>query len=276
MVSRIIAFTKHNPRYLKFNRPEEDSFRYSVKKKRITLVVADGITRDPLGFREFPEKFDESAIKKFAASYPNPSPAKIAADLFCETFVRSGHEQVLKIFEECNNKIKRLNHGLKVDYLENDFAACVASGGVIENGILYWGFIADCGICVFNEKFELVFRTPDEGPRKEIDEDAKKSGKNWNQSEWRARVRSYYRNNTKNPFSYGAFTGEDSALKFVKCGKREIKEKDIVIFYSDGMGPLLFSGEINKLKNVAELENYVDKNLEKIQGAEGTIVAFEI
>jgi len=67
----ITAFTKHNPKYAYLNHPEEDSFKYSINEGgRVIVAVADGITRDRIG-----------------ESYPNPNPAKEAADLFCNSFL---------------------------------------------------------------------------------------------------------------------------------------------------------------------------------------------
>lgn len=277
MASLIFAFTKHNPKYTHFNHPEEDSFDYLIEKDKIIVAVADGITRDPIGIKDFPENPDKETIKKLMESYPKPSPAKKAADTFCKTFLKSKNsEKILEIFKEGNNQIKKINQNLNVDYLENDFAACVASGGIIKNNKLYYGFITDCGVCVYNSKFELIFRTPDEGPSKEIDKEAKRLGKNWNQAEWRAKVRSYYRNNPSNPLCYGALTGESSALKFIKTGETNVEKGNIIIFYSDGMAPLLYSEEIHKISNSKDFKKYLENNLEKMQGSEGTIVALQI
>ncbi|MDO8460431.1 MAG: hypothetical protein Q7S74_04940 [Nanoarchaeota archaeon] len=277
MEHSFIAFTKHNPKYSYLNHPEEDSFRYLFGKDKMVVVVADGVARDPIGVSEFPDNSDKEAMSKLMESYPRPSPAKKASDTFCNTFIKYDKKLViLDIFKECNNQIKKLNKGLVVDYLENDFAACVASGGIVESNILYYGFIGDCGVCVYDEKFQILFRTSDEVQGRKIHEEGRKLGKNRRQAEWRARVRSHYRNNKSNSLSYGALTGESSALHFIKTGKINVKKGNTVIFYSDGMAPLIYSEIVPKMKNLGDLENYIAKNLEEMEGTEGTIVAIKI
>jgi len=43
---KTIAFTKHNPKYARLNRPQEDSFKFKKLKNSMVVAVADGITRD--------------------------------------------------------------------------------------------------------------------------------------------------------------------------------------------------------------------------------------
>ncbi len=83
----LAAFTKHNPKFERYRPEKEDAFRYKTNGKIIIAVVADGITRDPIGIKTRPEFSDKKAMKETASNYPRPSPAKIAANLFCESFV---------------------------------------------------------------------------------------------------------------------------------------------------------------------------------------------
>jgi len=253
---KIIAFTKHNPKFEILNRPEEDSFKYVEKDGKIIIAVADGITRDLIN-----------------GKYPIPSPAKKAADIFCKSFLEKQN------FEYCNKKIAELNKNLKVDYLENDFAACVAVGGVIENTKLKYGFTSDCGVAVFDEKGILKFRTRDEGPAKYYKQrwnSEKMKGLTWEDDEARRLTRSEFRNNLDNPYSFGVFTGEDNAIKFVHTGNKKLNNKDYIIFYSDGFSSIIYSRKFNISREFNNLESYFDKNSNKIDGGEGTLVAVHL
>ncbi len=254
----MIAFTKHN---LRFRRPEEDSFDYDLNGKKIIVAVADGITRDSVN-----------------GKYPNPSPAKIAADLFVKSFISEAKRKnsIEKSIKNSNNKIAKLNSSLKVDYLANDYWACVGVGGVITNSKLEYGFIADCGVCVFSENGKLKFRTPNEGPnsRGSIDEDIRKKYKtSFTEEKGRKIIRSKYRNNIDEKLSYGAFTGEKSALGFLRTGDFDLSKGDYIVFYSDGFIPIIYSKEFNIAKEFNKLEDFFDSKLDKIDGSEGTIVA---
>jgi len=265
----ITAFTKHNPKYKDLNHPEEDSFKYSINEGgRVIVAVADGITRD-----------------RIVGSYPNPSPAKKAADLFCNSFLAYIRNRTLKdssikdAFRYGNRNIwRQLNNDRKVDYLENDFAGCVASGGVIENGKLHWGFITDCGVCVFDKYGKLKFRTPDEGPNSKGDikeEVEKKYNTSFKEAKGRKITRSEYRNNVNNPLAYGALTGEDSGMNYVRTGEIGLEKEDRVIFYSDGFLSLIYSDEFSEKisGDCLGIERLIESNLERIDGSEGTLVS---
>ena len=273
---KIIAFTKHNPKFEKYRPEEEDAFRYKVNGK-IIIAVADGITRDPTGIETFPEFSDKKAMEESARHYPRLSPAKTAANLFCESLIEYSENKKIneRLVKEAllfaNEQIyEKLNRKLEVDYLENDFAACVGSAGIIDNNILYYGFVADCGVCVFDRFGKLRFKTKNEGPNKRIDDEVrKKHNTGFKYARGRKIIRSLYRNNPKEPLSYGAFTGEENVAEFVRTGQLKLEQGDKVIFYTDGMNNLLdqISGKFNGL------EDFVDKNLDNINGAEATLVA---
>ncbi len=253
---KIITFTKHNPNVK--GRPEEDSFRYSKKSNEIIIAVADGITRD--------------LVK---GKYPDPSPAKIAADLFCESFLKKSSLRYV------NDQIKRLNNeeNPMKDYLENDFWACVAVGGVIKDYKLSYEFIADCGLAVFNKEGKLKFKTANEGPNSKgsIDEEVKKKySTGFNKPKGRKIIRSKYRNNLDEPLAYGALTGEKNAEHYVGGGEIDLEEEDYVLFYTDGMIPLIFSDKFDISSRFNSLEDYFDQNLERIDGAKGTLVAVRL
>lgn len=220
---------------------------------------------------------------EFFFKYPRPSPAKYAADAFCRVFqeiVLDFHDKnnnaIFEGFREANKEIKKLNetHNPSPDYLENDFWACVAAGAVLEKGILSYGFIADCGIAVFDDD-RLTFRTPNEGPNSKgsIDDDVlRKYQTTFAFPEGRKIIRSLYRNNPAEPLAYGALTGEESALQYVRTGQVEAKSlRDTIVVYTDGLEEAVVSqefSEILKCRDHRFLERYCKKKVK----TEGTLV----
>lgn len=284
---KIVAFTKKNPKHKQLNYPKEDSFKYHRNgDDEILVAVADGITRDPKGIEKYPDiNDDEEIVKKASENYPRPSPAKKAADLFCRSFIN--YMKKIKLQKNSirgalgysNKEICKLNEGLEVDYLENDFWACVGVAGAIKENILYYGYVADCGVCVFDKNGKLKFKTKNEGPNSngDIDGDIVKKYKIHSKfPAGRKIIRSRYRNNSKNPLSYGAFTGEEKVLDFIRTGEIYLDGGDLIVFYSDGMPSIIFSENFNIFEYFDDLKEYVDKNADKIDGGEGTLVAINL
>lgn len=283
----IKAFTKHNPKHHAsiLNWPEEDSFKFKQEKDKTIITVADGITRDPLNLLTLPDLKTITREIEFAIGYPIPSPAKKAADLFCDSFIKhaSKFPPCIKTLKQsvisANNKIKNINKNLKVDYLTNDFAACVASAAIMKNKTLYYAYMTDCGVAVFSKKGRLKFKTKLEGPNPRITEEiakqSNKYGSSWRDPRTRARTRAHYRNNPREPLSYGALTGEKTALKFLRTGKTFLSNNDFVVLFTDGFAPTIFQKKFNISKHFQNMENYFEKHSGKIGGSEGTLVAIQ-
>jgi serine/threonine protein phosphatase PrpC len=227
-------------------RPVEDSLVVTDS----IFCIADGITRDPNIKKDW-SGFD---IKTALKSYPNPSPAKIAADLFTKTFIEKvdSNKDVKDAFIEGNKKINDLNKEKNPtpDYLINDYWACLACGGHICDSKLSYGYIGDCGIRVIDNKGKIKYKTRDSlkvfenyfyniNPVKNFD---------WKKPEYRVMVRKEFRNNINKKYggeivSYGALTGEKSAEKFIETGEVNLEKDYLVIFYSDGFDDLLNESE---------------------------------
>lgn len=277
---------KLNSFFMKFEVPskylhQEDFFSYSLSKNVAVVAVADGITRDPLNVSVLPNLKTKEGLIKFLESYPKPSPARKAAEIFCNTFVEffkspKATLDIKKYFEKSNEKISELNKGIDVDYLKNDFYACVGCGGIIENNILYYGFIADSGVSVFDKVGKLKFRTRNEGPRIDLVKDDVELSKSFGFPEFRNRVRSHYRNNPAEPLSYGAFTGEEKAMYFTRLGRLNLSEGDFVLFYTDGFEKIIFSREFDISHSFSELDSYFESQKDKIDGGEGTVVVVRV
>jgi len=282
-----------------FNRKvNEDSYAFDSEKK--IIVVADGITRDPKRMPVLPgsktNPFELFNWWKFFKNYPNPSPAKKAADLFCETaldYMRDCNDRgaltIKKAFEEGNNAIHELNKNENpcVDFLENDFYGCVAAVASIQNGNLSLGYIADCGVAIADPEGNLVYKTKDEGPSKEIsykmkmmagfetncnnDEKIRKS--EFRYPEGRRTVRGIFRNNPAEELAYGALTGESTAMHYVRAEQFELNPNESVAVYSDGLVHILNlekfkSGIANR--SIRELRNVCRKQVK----TEGTLVVY--
>jgi len=274
----------------------EDSYQYDEKKG--LMAVADGITRDPKNLFILPNRNNLAGMMKFFWNYPGSklkfwkrekSPAKIAADKFCtafmsamQTFDKKDARAVRYSFEKANEEIKILNeeHNPEPDYLENDYWGCVAAGCALrqEEGqkILSYGFIADCGIAVFNEGNGRKFMTPNEGPNSKgsIDADIKSKYKTgFKFPEGRKIIRSEYRNNPIQPLAYGALTGEENVMRYVRTGEIEIKKRDILIIHTDGLEEIVKSRELSEAIDLGYLNSmriYCKQNVK----SEGTMVYF--
>lgn len=209
------------------------------------FCVADGVTRDPKSPKDFSNKKPEEILKK----YPNPSGAKLVADVFCKSFSKTvlrkspTMELVKKAFIAANNNIAKINkkHIHNVDYLVNDFYGCVASGGVILGNKLYWGGISDCGIIVFDKNGKVKFQT--ENWMSDFVDYENKYLKtrdfNWAKPKYRKMIRSEFRNNStqiinEKLVSYGVLTGEKTATAFMNFGEVKLDKKDLIVFYTDG------------------------------------------
>lgn len=262
---------------LNCNFPVED-YCYASENE---AIVADGITRDPIGISDL----STCSPKDFLERYPRPSGAELAAKLICETFSKTNGSLMDKLIK-CNENVRELNNKyiLKCDYLENDYYGAVASCVSIENNVLNYAYICDCGIIVYDRLGNVKFQTEDD---KELYSDPyiNKIVIHWNLPESRVIVRRDYRNNLSNIqddkcVSYGAITGEKSAIEFIRTGQFELSEGDIIVVYSDGFATLLheeeFISQIISFEKL-EFERYIE-NKSKIDyqkyGKEKTLVLF--
>ena len=257
--------------------PREDQY-YAIVNE---AIVADGITRDPIGISDF----SKCTTEEFLAKYPNPSGGELASSLICETFSNSTGSLKERLIS-CNNAIKLLNKRCipECDYLENDYYGAVAACVRIELNILHYAYICDCGVIVYDENGNIKFKTEDD--KEKVDPYIDSIGIPWNLPEARVIVRSKYRNNPNNIVngecvSYGALTGEESAVGFIKSGEVRFYPGDTIIVYSDGFSLFLEDKEfINHIMNFNKdtLEEYIERkskeDYEKY-GKEKTLVIFK-
>ena len=261
--------------------PTEDSF--SIDSADGIFAVADGVTRDPYKFL-----LDMKTLRgkiKFSLGYPRPSPAKIASDIFTQTFplvlsdydLANRNESAIRAaFEEANKRIGKWNsqNMQNPDYALRDFAGCVASGTQLNQSIVYLGFLTDCGVAIFDENGNLRFRTENQGPDKYdkyIWQDERLKKIDWKNPEARMIVRRDYRNNPSEEHSFGVLTGEETAMHYVGTATAEIKPNEHLIVYTDGLELIIFSLEFaDKLRqrNFKGLENLCKQRVR----TEGTLI----
>lgn len=250
----MLTKTFPNNRYGHKTPPEDSSNIFHGKFGQKILAVADGITRDPNGISDFK---NPEAMELLLDGYPNPSPARAAADYFVDSFVEHlqylltnswplhvTEEDVKNAFVTGNQKIQKLNEDLfpDVDYLCKDYAGCVAAGGVIEDNTLTWAAITDCGLIVYSNNGEIKFQSEDW--MLPFVNYLKTRDNPWHLPEGRQFVRRDCRNKPNliidgKCVSYGALTGEESAHTFIHTGRVQLEEGDLVIFHTDGLTPIL-------------------------------------
>lgn len=237
--------------------PLEDQF-YAQNNE---AIIADGITRDPIGISDL----SKCPFSLLLEKYPRPSGAELAAQTIVKAFSQSAGSLKERLIY-CNEQVKQLNDKFikHCDYLENDYYGAVASCVKIENDILNYAFLCDCGVIIYDKFGNVKFQTKDEKERYS-DPYIEKINIPWNLPEARVIVRRDYRNNPNNIIngkcvSYGAITGEKEAINFIRTGTIKIDSDDVIAIYSDGFTPFLQNEEfINHLLNFNKLkfEQYI-------------------
>jgi len=274
-------------------KPVEDSYSFDAEKG--IMIVADGITRDPKNMpilcygSKNPFKWH-----RFFKNYPNPSPAKKAADLFCKTALEClrsygeiGKLSIRNAFDAGNEAIHSLNRKENPlpDYLENDFYGCVAAIASMQNGIISWGHIADPGVCVFDKDGNIPIArintelndelksTLSEGPSSELGIVMSRRKLNFNMPEGRKLIRRNYRNNPTEEMAYGALTGESIAMYYVRTGQWILNPEESVVVYTDGLEHIIDDDNFRKQikqKDIARLKRVCQKKVK----TEGTAVVY--
>lgn len=218
---------------IKFNQKPNEDF-YLVSSRYPIFSIADGVTQS-----RFP-----------SGEYAFPTGARAAAQIFCYTtceflekkFSPPSEEKIPNLISESfdltNFRIKQLNknEGIdeKLDYLGYDWFDTVGAVGIISKNLLYYGYVGDCGLAIFNSKDDLRIQTRD--MVSPVKERASKSYPNWDQlnPDQKAKImRKEFRNRLDGK-GYGSFTGEEGVKKYYQINKLELNPKDLIVFYSDG------------------------------------------
>src|SRR3989344_4406198 len=239
------GYTARNILHRLAGMPCEDS--YAFDSEQGIGVVADGVTRDSMQW--LPDERSLWGKLKFATCYERESKAAMASAVCVDTigdYLRESPERhqgaLWFAFQKANLLIHELNCSLgltsdSVDYLENNYAGCVAAAALVNSGKLHWAYLADCGVAIVDRTGDLVERTKDEGPSVHDEERwqyPELQGRVWEDPFARAFIRKMFVNTPQQPFSYGTLTGEPTAMSYVRTGTRELREREQVLIYSDG------------------------------------------
>lgn len=244
----------------------EDAFGARRLARGITLIVADGVSRDPLPV--LPDKTSEEGKKLWRSHYPDPSFAKEVADLATEKVssylgkVRSWNEKTLvNAIAHANHSLREYNrkHFPNPNFLVHDEAGCQCAAALLQRELVY-AFLSSCGIALIRDG-EVLLKTPDEywSTDEQRHQFLKASGLRlfesghglWHEPETRFILRSFYRNAAR-PGGYGILTGSEQALSFVRVGRRKIKKEDVVLAYTDGLAEIIFSEPLKENSSLKE------------------------
>ena len=219
---------------IKFDRKPNEDF-YLVSSAFPIYVIADGVTQ-----AHFP-----------SGEYAFPLGAKTAAEIFCFTVLENleknflnkkifkNPEKVLKdSFNIANKKIKKLNktEGIyeKMDYYIYDLFDTVGIAGFILKNFIFYGYVGDCALKIFDKENKIKFETEDQV--KSALFLAKSLYKDWEKLQEREKIiimHKYFRNSLDRK-GYGSFSGEEGVKKYYKIGKVFLEKGDLIVFHSDG------------------------------------------
>ena len=207
-------------------KPNEDF--YLVSKKYPIFAVTDGVSR----------------TKNLDGSYPKIPGARLAAKEFCKItidslekdFDKADLKTFQKTFNIVNKAIFNLNekYGInkKLDYLVQDYFCTCGVAAFIKRNILYYSYIGDCGIRIYNQNDFLKFISLNDVDPLEEWRDNKKFK---SEKECWILWRKFLRNRPDAPYlTYGIFTGEKEAENYYHLGKVKIGKGDLVFLHSDG------------------------------------------
>ena len=258
--------------------PEED-FYYTDNN---FFCVADGVTRDLIGgeIRPYPKTKEDA--KYIAAHYPNPSGAYESSKIIATNFVKYiksdkkeiNKRSIKKAIQHANKDVWVINKNRKIDYVGEDLYCSVAVGGAITEDFLYCFSIGDCYIKVFDEEKNEIFTTEnDHQIMEQFEEDFLKKGLySWMDPRSRILIRAGVRNNFVITYNgkkvgFGALTGEETAIDFVKIYKVPLKNAKYICAYSDGC--------MQYFENKSEAEKTLE-NPDRIKkvGSERTLLVF--
>ncbi len=258
--------------------PEEDYYYLEGS----IFCVADGVTRDLIAgdIRPYPKTKEEATY--IAEHYPNPSGAFEASKIIANNFVKylknvqnADETDVKKAIEKANKDVWAINQNRKIDYVGEDLYCSEAVGGIITEQYLYCFGIGDCYIKVYDEEYNEIFTTENDHlwMEKFEDEYLKNGEYNWMDPRYRLLIRAGLRNNNIVTYNgekvgYGALTGEDRAMEFVKIYKVPLEKAKYIAAYSDGCMQYFENKE--EIKHTLENPDRIN-----LDGSERTLVIYK-
>lgn len=233
------------------------------------FCVADGITRDYINgeLLHSPRSISDFWYL-FWTLYPLLKTKKVS-QMVCNEFVDDSTEKLDILINKINNYIKKMNSNHKIDYLGHDYYACVAAGGLIEADRLIGFNIGDSNIMLLNKHQDKMFLTEDvytdtfnarvNTITNQLTE--KELSVGWDKPHVRRKFREEFRNRPDAIYdgqclSYGALTGEEGALPFVRYYEEPLEDAHYILCFTDGYMPYLKDEE----KRSKIIESYCKNN----------------
>lgn len=257
--------------FIKFDEKPNEDF-YLASKKLPIFAVADGVT--------------QSHFKN--GKYAFPSGARESAEIFCKSVIKflENNLNIEKAFNFANEKIRGLNikYGIdkRLNYVEYDWLDTVGIAGFIVKNKLYYGYVGDCGLIIFDKNNKKKFQAKDMvAPAVKRFKEMHKGWENFPQEKRTLIIHRDFRNN-KNKKGYGSFSGEEGVKNYYKFGVEKLNRNDLAVFYSDGFFELLRDKkfiEILRGENRKELDDFVLQKAEENEqkfGHDRTFIAVKI
>lgn len=267
---------------IKFDKKPNEDF-YLISKIFPIFVLADGITQ-----AHFP-----------SGEYAFPLGARAAAEIFCFTVLEflekrlssKIHDReklitklIKKGFDLANKRIWELNkaEGIteKLDYFVYDYFDTVGILGIILKDNIYYGYVGDCSLLIFDKKNNLRFWTRDQvGPV--LKRKAPKKIPDWNNLSEPEKIKILHKEFRNHPSGrgYGSFTGEKEVKKYYEIGNFSLNSGDMIVFYSDGFLPYFKFPEFIKILRKQDKKALEDFTLKKAKenhkkfGTDRTVIA---
>lgn len=207
------------------DKPNED---YCLCDENLGLVIVlDGVSRD-----------------KENGKYPNPSPARIASEIFAnavrELIANMEGDQLIK--EESVFECFRRGNDAIYNYNRRNYAGDFLPGTVgivliIRNNKAIYGYIGDCiGLKIHNST-KLFFT-------REQTAEIAKYGKKFTARQ----IRNEICNHKEHPYAYGVLDGRNGALDFVETGSFQIDGDEIILLASDGLKEVIEKMDASQLR----------------------------
>jgi len=211
--------------------------------------VADGVTRS----------------RDAEGRYPCPSPAVTAAKIVTEEAIgqfqrayigSSWQAAMISIangFAAANRRIARFAATLpQPDFLSNDLPAAVATIVCVVGLRAVYGHIGDTGLLHIGGDRTATRLTRNQTAG--VDSWASRN-KEINQDVRLVMVRKKFRNSCGLPQSFGALTGQPSALQWIDYGSAVISPGDMLLLFSDGLSGVFEEGwnDVGTRRRVVDL-----------------------
>lgn len=272
--------------FIKFDRKPNEDF-YLVSQKYPIFAIADGVTQ---------AHFE-------SGGYAFPLGSRAAAQIFCYTvsdfletnltlFVKRDRPNIIREIKElieesfnlANQRIRELNknEGIcqKLDYFLYDYFDTVGVVGVIWKDSLFYGYVGDSGLVIFDRKNNLRFQTED-GVEPALKK-ARERYPDWENLTEAQKTKIFHRDFRNNPSGngYGSFSGEEGVKKYYKIDYLIPNLGDLIVFYSDGFASYFQFPEFIEILRKGDKKALDDFTLSKAKenykkfGTDRTLITF--